>query len=163
LAGGQVVHKTAALPLRTGVAPQSREQHWKPYQQSQPQARTAAFSPATDETTAAQQRAAALKAVSVRNPAWWAENKRRIYLPLLRWQLADGTSNHAALAMCCYQLNLFADWERQLKAQGITPAREIEKALRWDGVTCSCAGMGNQMVRDYLKAHPEAAADVPGK
>jgi sugar lactone lactonase YvrE len=124
-------------------------------ERSQPQAMATAFAPATDETMAAQQLAAALKAVSVRNPAWWAENKRRIYLPLLRWQLADEATNHAVLATSCYQLNLFADWEKQLKAQGITPAREIEKALRWDGVTYSCAGMGNQMVRDYLKAHPE--------
>ena len=33
--------------------------------------------------------------------------------------------------------------------------REIEKAIRWDGVTYSCAGMGHQMISEYVKAHPE--------
>jgi hypothetical protein len=70
--------------------------------------------------------------------------------------LAEASQPHSpALASSYYQLNLFADWEKQLKAQGITPAREIEQAIRWDGVTYSCAGMGNQMISDYVKAHPQ--------
>ena len=127
------------------------------WEQAQAQQKgTNTFEAATDESTAAQQLAAGLKAVSFSNPAWWAENKRRFCLPLLRWQLADNsTNNSSALATSFYQLNLFASWEKQLKAQGLTPAREIEKALRWDGVMYSCAGMGNQIVRDYLKSHPE--------
>jgi hypothetical protein len=44
---------------------------------------------------------------------------------------------------------------KKLHRENITTAREIERGLRWDGVTYSCAGMGNKIVTDYLKAHPE--------
>ena len=37
-----------------------------------------------------------------KSEAWWTENKRRMYLPLLRWQLV-------ALAASYYQLNRFSD------------------------------------------------------
>jgi hypothetical protein len=92
--------------------------------------------------------------MSFKNEAWWAENKRRIYLPLLRWQLAQ--NNSPALAASYYQLNRFSDWENQLQEQGVITAREIEKAIRWDGVTPSCAGTGNQIISDYVRAHPES-------
>ena len=80
-------------------------------------------------------------------------NQRRFYLPLLCWQVAE--TNSAALASSYYQLNLFNDWEKQLHQRGLTTAREIERAIRWDGVTYSCAGMGNQMVSAYVTAHPK--------
>ena len=64
-------------------------------------------------------------------------------------------TNSPALATSYYELNLFADWEKQLKQRGMVTAREIEKAQRWDGVTYSCAGMGKQMISAYVKAHPE--------
>jgi len=130
-------------------------------EQSQLPASATKFAPVTDEATAAQQLESALNAVSFRNPAWWAENKRRLYLPLLRWQLAEKSTNDLpALASSLYQLNLFADWETQLQARGLTPARDIEKAIRWDGVTYSCAGMGYQMISDYVKVHPEINRDT---
>jgi hypothetical protein len=78
---------------------------------------------------------------------------------LLRWQLAEGDkTNSLALATSFYQLNLFADWEKQLHQCDITTAREIEKALRWDGVAGS--GMGNQTVSAYVRAHPEKTGAV---
>jgi hypothetical protein len=112
------------------------------------------FVPAGTAAEAAQRLATALAEVRFKNEAWWAENKRRFYLPLLRWQLAETNQTHSpALASSYYQLNLFADWEKQLKAQGLTPAREIEQAIRWDGVTYSCAGMGYQMISDYVRTN----------
>ena len=47
------------------------------------------FVPAGNAAEAAQQLAAALAGIPARNGTWWAENKRRFYLPLLRWQLAE--------------------------------------------------------------------------
>jgi hypothetical protein len=111
-----------------------------------------AFIPADNATEAAQRLAAALAAMPAKNETWWAENQRRFYLPLLRWQLA-GKTNSPALASSYYQLNLFSDWEKQLQQRGVVTAREIEKAIRWDGVTYSCAGMGHQMISEYVKAH----------
>jgi hypothetical protein len=39
---------------------------------------------------------------------------------------------------------MLADWERRFQQAAIVTAREIEKAIRWDGVTYSCAGMENK-------------------
>ena len=113
------------------------------------------FVAATNAPEAAQRLTSALAAMPNKNETWWAENKRRFYLPLLRWQLAaTDKTNSPALATSFYELNLFADWEKLLHQQGITTAREIEQAIRWDGVSYSCAGMGNQMISAYVKAHP---------
>jgi hypothetical protein len=120
-----------------------------------------AFIPADNAAEAAERLASALAAMPAKNETWWAENKRRIYQPLLRWQLA-GKTNSPALASSYYQLNLFSDWEKQLQQRGVVTAREIEKAIRWDGVTYSCAGMGNQMVQEYLGKHPHTNS-VPTK
>jgi hypothetical protein len=57
------------------------------------------------------------------------------------------------LATSYYQLNRFSDWEDWLQDQGVVTAREIEKALRWDGVTGYYAGLGNKMVSDYVQEH----------
>ncbi len=114
------------------------------------------FVTANNAAEAAQRLASALDGMPFKNEAWWAENKRRFYLPLLRWQLAEANqTNSPAVASSYYQLNLFSDWENQLQRQKIVTARGIEKSIRWDGVTYSCAGMGNQMISDYVKAHPE--------
>jgi hypothetical protein len=118
-----------------------------------------AFMPADNAAEAAQRLVAALNEMPSKNETWWAENKRRFYQPLLRWQLAEGDkTNSLALATSFYQLNLFADWEKQLHQCDITTAREIEKALRWDGVAGS--GMGNQTVSAYVRAHPEKTGAV---
>ena len=119
-----------------------------------------AFIPAGSAAEAAQRLATALAGMPFKNETWWAENRRRIHLPLLRWQQAEaGQTNSPALATSYYQLNLFADWEKQLQQRGITTAREIEQAQRWDGVTYSCAGMGHRMISDYVKAHPVKSGD----
>ncbi len=111
--------------------------------------------PAATETEAAQRLASALNGMPFKNETWWAENKRRFYLPLLRWQQAEtNETNSPALATSFYQLNLFSDWERQLRQENMATARGIEKALRWDGVTPSNAGRGYQMITDYVATHP---------
>ena len=116
----------------------------------------AEFIPADTAKEAVQRLAADLDAMPYKNETWWAENKRRFYLPLARWQLAQyDCAKSAALTTSFYQLNLFSFWEAGLKRQGLTTTREIERALRWDGVTFSYAGKGNQIVREYLKAHPQ--------
>jgi hypothetical protein len=114
------------------------------------------FIPADNATEAAQRLASALEGMPFKNEAWWAENKRRIYLPLLRWQLTQTNQNDSmAPASSYFQMNLFSDWENQLQQRGIVTAREIEKAIRWDGVMRVNEGMGNKIISDYVKAHPE--------
>jgi hypothetical protein len=116
----------------------------------------AVFVPAGNAAEAAQRLAQALAEMPFKNEAWWAENKRRIYLPLLRWQLAETNRDDSlALASSYYQLNRFSDWEGWLQEQDVVIAREIEQAIRWDGVMQSYTGMGNQIISDYVQAHPE--------
>jgi hypothetical protein len=129
-------------------------QEWEAKQQNSLEADVSAFVPADNAAAAAQRLAAALDGMPSKNETWWAENKRRFYLPLLRWELAENDkTNSPALATSFYELNRFADWEKQLHQEGLTTAREMEKALRWDGV--AGPGMGNQMISAYVKAHPE--------
>jgi len=130
-------------------------QEWEAKAAGDAEGKAVPFVAATDAPEAAQRLAAALAAMPNKNERWWAENKRRFYLPLLRWQLAAaGGAKSPALATSFYQLNLFDDWEKRLQQQGIVSARKIEQAIRWDGVTASCAGKGNPMISDYVKAHP---------
>jgi hypothetical protein len=122
------------------------------------------FVPADNAAEAAQRLAPDLEGMPARNETWWAENKRRFYLPLLRWQLAEASrTNSPVLATSYYQLNLFSDWEKQFQSRGIVTAREIEKAIRWDGVTYSCAGMGNQLISEYVRAHPGIKNQLAGQ
>jgi len=130
-------------------------QEWESKATGNAEEKGPSFVAATNAAEAAQRLALALAAMPNKNETWWAENKRRFYLPLLRWQLAAaGGTDAPAVATSYYQLNLFDDWEKRLQQQGIVSARKIEQAQRWDGVTYSCAGMGNQMVSAYVKAHP---------
>jgi len=85
-----------------------------------------------------------LEALRDTNPTWWAENKQAYYLPLLRWYaeqnggaaLKDTTTSKLALKLgtCCYELEMYSEWEAYQSRGGLHTAREIEKALTWDGV-----------------------------
>jgi hypothetical protein len=96
-----------------------------------------------------------------------------LYVPILRSALAAQKADPAGpekqrllarAATCYYQLGLFAPWEADEVALGKTPARQIEKALKWDNVN-SFAGKGYKTVVDYLQVHRRAdtaKADSPG-
>ena len=93
------------------------------------------------------------------NSAWWAAHSRRDYLALLRWYNAHPASEHDAaywrhLATCCYGVGLYPRWEDSLHLAGLTPARDIEHALKWDG-SYDLRGQGNRIATDYLNQHPE--------
>jgi hypothetical protein len=61
-----------------------------------------------------------------------------------------------AAVTCEYYCNLFADWERGQTACALTPARKIEKALRWDGVSWMGGG-GCDAVKEWLAQRSAAA------
>ncbi|GAH75758.1 unnamed protein product, partial [marine sediment metagenome] len=96
------------------------------------------------------------------NAVWWATEGAHFYRPLLRWYLkALGEVQpgpvkqelYARAATCYYRLGLYEKWEAGQTLLGKTPARRIEKALRWDGVH-DFEGKGYQVVTDYLREHP---------
>ena len=118
----------------------------------------AGFSATKTESEAAGRLFEELQQVASRNDVWWACNKRRCYAELLNWYLHRGQQEKAGasagtmaerIATCYYELGLYAKWEETRKALGLTTTREIEKAIRWDGVTYSCAGKGYEIISRY--------------
>lgn len=111
-----------------------------------------------------------LRHVRYRNPGWWAKNNRRFYEPLVRWY-RDQAASHpediaftAKLGECCYGVGLYSEWERCQRLAGLTPARDIEKALRWDGI--SAEGQGYEVVSAYvasLKSKMAQSPDLAGR
>lgn len=114
--------------------------------------------PAATEPEAADRLFSALEETRLTRSAWWATEGRRYYAPLLRWygiatpKAAPGPPTRLALrlATCRYQLGQYAAWEEEQKAAHLVTARDVEKSLRWDGVTTSYSGLGNEIVTAHL-------------
>lgn len=125
------------------------------------------FRPAATAPEAAERLMAALARARLVNSIWWGVNARRFYGPLLCWYAAQpaytgqpagkvlagwvGSSSEdlrARLTTCYYEMGMYPQWEEYQRKAGLTPARDVEKALRWDGI--SDAGQGFQVVTQYL-------------
>ncbi len=110
------------------------------------------------EAEAANQLFDRLETMRTTSSTWWINNTRSYYLALCRWYAAAAKESafvapprlYARLGTCYYQLGLYTQWEQCQRQIGLTPARDVEKALRWDGVTDT--GAGYQVVTDYLAA-----------
>ena len=101
----------------------------------------------------------ALAGVRRVNPKWWAVNSRADYIALLRWYKTRPNGERSTaywrhLASCDYGVGQYGDWEDCLRRAGLTPARDIEKALKWDG-SYDLRGQGNRIVINYLAQHSE--------
>jgi hypothetical protein len=92
------------------------------------------------------------------NPTWWSMESRPLYVATLRWTLKclkdtppgpDKQRLYARATTCYYQLGLYTNWEAGQTLLGKVPARQIEKSLRWDGVTYSNQGKGFEIVSRY--------------
>ena len=93
------------------------------------------------------------------NPEWWAKNAHRASVLLLRWYATHPPVGRDAdyqrrVATCYYGAGLYQPWEDCLRRSGLTPARDIEHALKWDG-SYDLRGKGNRIVTSYLTQHPE--------
>ena len=116
--------------------------------------RPAAFSPAGSEAQAASRLFDQLNEKRLTNSAWYATEGRRYYAPLQRryarsLQKSPPISQNRLglnLATCAYQMGDYSLWEKWRLAAGLTTARQIEKSLRWDGVTNSYSGLGGQII-----------------
>jgi hypothetical protein len=142
---------------------QEWEKNWGREQQTERLAQPAAsLVAAKTESEAAARLFEELQQVAIRNDVWWARNRRRCYINLLNWYLHEGRKDKSSasadtaperIATCYYQLGLYAKWEETRRALGLTTTREIEKAIRWDGVTYSCAGKGCEIISSYVAAN----------
>ena len=121
-------------------------------QQAQSRGRIALFQPAATEQEAARRLSDILGKTQFMNSGWWSADSRQFYAPLLRWysQATGHTPKERQavfdkpLATCCYQMGQYQQWEEEQKCIGLTPARDVEKSLRWDGV--SDMGQGYQVI-----------------
>ncbi len=109
-----------------------------------------------------------LEKIETERPGLLGGGGRRYYASLARWYQAallrpavvpdrDGRS---ALATCYYRLQHYAQWEEQQEALGLTTARAIEHALRWDGRSDTSLREDRELVLAYRAAHPSTANDL---
>jgi hypothetical protein len=97
-------------------------------------------------------------------PAWHAARSRPFYAALARWhQFALATADDATapayrrcLATCYYHLQLLAPWEEQQRKLGLSTARQIERALRWDGRAKNDPAYDHDLVQAHRGAHSES-------
>jgi len=123
--------------------------------------------PAVTEAEAAGGLADALETAQIANSSWWAVNRSRFYGPLLRWYAAHSTTPSAKLtlprlATCYYQMGMYPQWEECQRQTALVPARDVEKALRWDGVSPDLRGQGFQVISAAVQQN-HLAAKLPGK
>ena len=111
--------------------------------------RNGRFAPATTEGDAANRLFAELDWLRVTNPTWWAQSSRKFYQPLTLWYKQQAKNDKlkgvkdkkqsattaARLGTCYWALRMFEKGEEQQRKAGVTPARDFEKALRWDGLS----------------------------
>ncbi|MEA3367401.1 MAG: hypothetical protein U9R68_04735 [Planctomycetota bacterium] len=107
-----------------------------------------------------------LEAMRLWNPVWQMTGGRAVYARLLKWLLEAIDRTDAGPARrplyrmattCYYRLGRYAKWEAGQTLLGLTTAREIEKALRWDKMH-DFDGKGFQIVSEYL-ARDESGPD----
>ncbi len=131
----------------------AQEEKEKQLRQAIPFGKIAVFHPATTQKEAADNLLILLDKVQTLNSAWWGKNGRRFYAPLLRWYAKAATQPgqnniDKHLASCYYQMGFYQTWEEEQKHLGLTPARDIEKALRWNGISNNTTGY--KAVTEYL-------------
>lgn len=120
--------------------------------------RAARFHPAQSEAEAAAKCFEELERARLVNGVWWGLESSRCYALLLRWNLAaqkttrigpEKTQLLTRATTCHYQLGLYDKWEAGEVQLGKTPARQIEKALKWDSLH-DFGGKGYETVVKYL-------------
>jgi len=100
------------------------------------------------------------------NPSWHAAAARPYYLTMLRWHVQAGITaprtDNALIkrrASCQYNVQLHGNWENTQRQLGLVPARDIEKAIRWDGArSCQCRGF--LYVREQMESIVDDSAGL---
>jgi hypothetical protein len=140
-------------------ADQEKERQALQAEWSSADARLRRFQPGRTEAEAATRLFDEVDRMRLINPAWWSRNSRPFYAAALRWTLkclkdvAPGLDKQRLCALattCYYQLGLYEKWDAGQTLLGKVPARQIEKALHWDGKTFSYQGMGFEIITAYL-------------
>jgi hypothetical protein len=116
---------------------------------------------------AAQQILTKLQYLEYWNPRWFAINGHRLAILLARWYEAHDNQEPIAPyrqneTTAFYLAGLYSRWEYNLADLHIVSARDIERSLRWDGLTVDNSGLGYEAVRHYLSEGGPIGADRLG-
>jgi sugar lactone lactonase YvrE len=100
-----------------------------------------------------------LQRTRLTHSVWWASDSRCFYAAVLRWTLAvykalpagpEKQDLAARAATCYYQLGYYAKWEEGQVALGKMTARQVEKAIHWNGRSFTYRRMGFITITQYL-------------
>ncbi len=124
------------------------------------QAESTKNEPANEASSTFEQLWQQMERVKKENPTWWASESRRIQARLLLWLEAQRAQTPPQampqllkrLGTVYYSLAMFGQWEEMQRRRGLTTARDIEKALRWDRKLKDETGKGRQIITEYLLA-----------
>ena len=138
--------------------------------QETPVLRARHFAGATTEAETAKRLCNELDELRRTNPLWHAQQSRRFYLPLTLWleqaqasardkgaSQAEMKTINTQLGSCYYQMRMFDKWEKCQRGVGLTPARDIEKSLRWDGVKRGRLGVYNTVLKPVEAPRQESS------
>jgi sugar lactone lactonase YvrE len=95
------------------------------------------------------------------NPQWYAMNGNKLAILLARWYKGHANCGEDLAmdeASAFYLAGLYQAWEDCQSLNHLTTARQIEKSLRWDGVTRDNSGKGYETIREYLVSAPSLTA-----
>lgn len=102
-----------------------------------------------------------------RNPVWWAQNSRRYELALARWfEVASKRVEPEKvpryldrLALLYYRTDQFEKWEAVLKLEKITPPREVEKSLVYNGQAVNLSGREAELISQWKNGTMQVASE----
>ena len=128
--------------------------------------RAARFAPAKNLDEAVNRLFIEIERLRDSNPLQWSQRNRSVYQALARATspaLTEGKDRFNTLTDnqkqvlnqrggSFYNLTLYNSWEELQRQLGLFPARDVEKALRWDGL--SSGGEGFQVISGHLSSLP---------
>jgi len=126
----------------------------------------AKFAP-NDNASIADAALMALEETRTFNPKKWAAESAEDYPLLLRWYCRNARANEGSSndnetptrrGTCYYWSGFYSQWEECQMARRLTPARKIEKAVRWNHSLLPNSGRGYLVIEDYMFYHPETRA-----
>jgi len=134
----------------------STKEQWKKQWDAELLAAKSGIAPVSPDQTPAEKCFGQLEGLLVRNPKEWAKNSPELYMLLLRtWVTQAGTSDAlkgivGKAGTCAMRLNCYPLWEAMTQKLGVSTPRQIENAMRWDGVTKNYIGLEYAKIREVV-------------
>jgi len=100
-----------------------------------------------------------LEAMRQADPPGWALTNTQYYTLIWRYceryVLVDHDQSaiaRSALATCAFECHRYVQWEDAQRAQGLVPARDVEKSLRWNPSLSHNSGLEYLILKIFLRS-----------